>query len=154
MKKTDYRRKLFFDFPELIYERHLSRRQFIKAAGISAFGVALSSPMFLSCTKEHVEQFVNWIAELPELINDYRKKNGQPEIKGNLHSWSDNGNWQGKYGNGNWIGCCYPDDHSKKHCMWDKPKEITGYQGNGYEIAHHGSSTAQGALNSWKSSPD
>jgi hypothetical protein len=181
MKKTDYRRKLFFDFPELIYERHLSRRQFIKAAGISAFGVALSSPMFLSCTKEHVEQFVNWIAELPELINDYRKKNGQPEIKlssklsavamahvrdlstyhpeqicgpnGNLHSWSDNGNWQGKYGNGNWIGCCYPDDHSKKHCMWDKPKEITGYQGNGYEIAHHGSSTAQGALNSWKSSP-
>ena len=81
MKKTDYKKKLFFDFPELIYQRHVSRRQFIKVAGIGAFGAALSSPMFLGCKKEHVEQFVNWIAELPELINDYRKKNGQPEIK-------------------------------------------------------------------------
>jgi len=181
MKKTDDKKNLFIDFPKLVYEWSVSRRQFLKAAGIGAFGAALSSPLLLSCTKEHVEQFVNWIAELPNLINDYRKQNGQPSIKlsgklsavamahvrdlstyhpekicganGNMHSWSDNGNWQGKYGDGHWKGCCYPDDHSNPHCMWDKPNEIASYQGNGYEIAHYGSTTAQGALNSWKNSP-
>ena len=181
MKKKDFKNTLLFDFPELAYNWCVSRRQFIKVAGMGAFGVALGSSMFSGCTKEHVEQFVNWIAELPQLINDYRNQNGLVSIKlsgklsavamahirdlstyhpqqacgagGNLHSWSNNGNWQGKYGDGNWKGCCYPSDHSNKPCMWDKPKEIAGYQSNGYEIAHQGSSTAQGALNSWKNSP-
>ena len=74
--------------------------------------------------------------------------------KGNLHSWSNNGNWQGKYGESAWKGCCYPDDHSNKTCMWEKPKEITNYPDNGYEISHWGSGTvtAQSALASWKTS--
>ena len=33
--------------------------------------------------------------------------------------------------------------------MWDKPKEITGYPGYGYEIAAPGGSLAQSALDSW-----
>lgn len=181
MKKNDNKKHLLFDFSELAYNLCVSRRQFIKAAGMGTFGIAFGSSMFLGCTKEHVEQFVNWIAELPKLINDYRNQKGLPSIKlssklsavafahirdlstyhpeqtcganGNLHSWSNNGNWQGIYGAGNWKGCCYPSDHSNAACMWDKPKEIAGYQSNGYEIAHSGSSTAQGALNSWKNSP-
>ena len=38
--------------------------------------------------------------------------------------------------------------------MWDKPREIANYAGNGYEIAHYTSGvvTAQSALNGWKGS--
>ncbi len=40
--------------------------------------------------------------------------------------------------------------------MWSKPREITGgaYSGNGYEIAHGGSSgvTPEGALRGWRGS--
>ena len=66
----------------------------------------------------------------------------------NLHSWS---------GNGNWSSCCYTSDHARAQCMWDKPRELTSYRGNGYEISHGSTSssykaTAEGALNGWKSS--
>jgi uncharacterized protein YkwD len=39
--------------------------------------------------------------------------------------------------------------------MWDKPKEIAGYEGAGYEIAFFSSGdfTAKLALESWKKSP-
>jgi hypothetical protein len=65
----------------------------------------------------------------------------------NMHSWSSNGTW---------TSCCYTDDHAKASCMWNKPRELTSYQGNGYEIAHgaYGASvTAESALNGWKGSP-
>lgn len=181
MKKSDFRKPLLFDFPKLAFDLCVSRRQFIKSAGMGTLGIAFSSSIFFGCKKEHVEQFVQYVAELPEAINDYRDQNGVPKIKlssklsavafahirdlstyhpektcgsgGNLHSWSNNGNWKGIYGNGNWKGCCYPSNHSNTACMWDKPKEIAGYQSNGYEVAHYGSSTAQSALNSWKNSP-
>lgn len=63
----------------------------------------------------------------------------------NLHSWSDNGNW---------TACCYTSDHAQAACMWDKPRELTDYPGNGYEIAyfHSGEATPAGALNGWKNS--
>jgi uncharacterized protein YkwD len=63
----------------------------------------------------------------------------------NLHSWSDNGNW---------TACCYTSDHAQAACMWNKPRELTDYSGNGYEIAYYssGSATPAGALNGWKSS--
>lgn len=44
----------------------------------------------------------------------------------NLHSWSNKGNW---------AACCYTSDHSKAACMWNKPRELTSYQGDGFEIA-------------------
>ena len=44
----------------------------------------------------------------------------------NMHSWSDRGSWS---------GCCYTDDHAASQCMWDKPRELTRYPGNGFEIA-------------------
>jgi uncharacterized protein YkwD len=64
----------------------------------------------------------------------------------NPHSWS---------GKGKWSSCCYTNDHKKSSCMWVKPKEITGYEGNGFEIAYYssGGANAQEGLDGWKISP-
>lgn len=69
----------------------------------------------------------------------------------NLHSWSDEGPWE---------ACCYTSDHARSSCMWNKPRELTGYSGDGYEIAHGymgdayagNDVTAEGSLKGWKSS--
>ena len=63
----------------------------------------------------------------------------------NMHSWSDQGNW---------AACCYTDDHAKADCMWDKPREMTSYSGNGYEISYMSSDSIkpESALNEWKKS--
>ncbi len=64
----------------------------------------------------------------------------------NPHSWSDKGNWS---------ACCYTSDHKQASCMWDKPKEIAGYEGNGFEIAYYSSAGASASegLDGWKKSP-
>ena len=63
----------------------------------------------------------------------------------NMHSWSNKGTW---------TPCCYTRDHAKAQCMWDKPKELTNYTGNGFEISYwsSGGANARGVLASWKSS--
>ena len=65
----------------------------------------------------------------------------------NLHSWSDKGPWK---------PVCYTDDHAQAELMWNKPKELTSYQGNGFEIAFTGyvdsTAMAEKALATWKSS--
>ena len=111
--------------------------------------------------------------KLYQLINTYRKTHKLPPIplsksltfvaqthakdlatnkpvnsKCNLHSWSDKGNW---------TSCCYTSDHKKATCMWNKPRELTSYKGNGYEISYSGSlendpDIAKNALNTWKAS--
>lgn len=89
-------------------------------------------------------------AALVEQINAYRKKKGLPSIPWsqnlaivaqlhatdlqqfppkspcNMHSWSANGKWK---------PCCYTPDHKEASCMWNKPKELTGYPGQGFEIS-------------------
>lgn len=68
----------------------------------------------------------------------------------NMHSWSESAQWS---------SCCYTADHKQASCMWDKPKELTYYQGNGYEIASSYSNSsgkgtnAEQALKQWKGSP-
>lgn len=64
----------------------------------------------------------------------------------NLHSWSKNGKWK---------SCCYDDDHSNSACMWNKPRELTNYKGDGYEIAVFCSDgiSPELALSLWKTSP-
>ena len=64
----------------------------------------------------------------------------------NTHSWSDKGSW---------TPCCYTPDHKQAACMWNKPREIAGYQSNGFEIAYWSSAGANAveALDGWKSSP-
>ncbi|GAB4345302.1 MAG: hypothetical protein OHK0038_25530 [Flammeovirgaceae bacterium] len=115
---------------------------------------------------------------LYNMINDYRAQHGLPAIplsksltyvaqqhakdlhinrpfttNCNMHSWSAKGAWS---------SCCYTSDHKQADCMWNKPREMTGYQGNGYEISHGYSNyasyagydvTPESSLNGWKSSP-
>ena len=50
----------------------------------------------------------------------------KPQGACSLHSWSRRGGW---------TACCYTLDHLLKECMWHKPRELTPYPGNGYEIA-------------------
>src|SRR5581483_1942246 len=63
----------------------------------------------------------------------------------NLHSWSGKGKWQ---------SCCYTPDHAQKQCMWNKPRELTAYTGNGFEIAAQSSEgiDASQALVLWQGS--
>ena len=114
--------------------------------------------------------------ELYRLINEYRAQRGLPKIKlskslsvvarthaidqaathkyasrCNLHSWSANGKWS---------SCCYTPDHKKAACMWDKPRELTNYQGDGFEISFYSSfiyvtpeAFAKDILDGWKKSP-
>ena len=67
-------------------------------------------------------------------------------IKGNLHSWSANGSW---------TPVVYTSDHHYMYDMWSKPREITNYTGNGYEISakYSGMISPETALNLWKNSP-
>lgn len=63
----------------------------------------------------------------------------------NPHSWSAKGSW---------TSCCYTNDHKQAKCMWDKPKEIAGYESAGYEIAYYSSSGAKAeeGLAGWQKS--
>ncbi len=78
-----------------------------------------------------------------DLAENYSFKAGN---KCNPHSWS---------GKGKWTACCYTSDHKQAECMWNKPREITGYPGNGYEIAYYSTAgaTAEEGLRGWKASP-
>lgn len=69
----------------------------------------------------------------------------------NMHSWSDNGEW---------TACCYTADHRKAQCMWDKPRELTNYTGDGFEISFWSTypyatpeAFAKDILDGWKKSP-
>ena len=118
-------------------------------------------------------QLVNSAEEmrLYELIMEYREGKGLPRIpisrslthvaqvhvkdlyeyyysfeeQCNMHSWSDKGSW---------TPCCYTSDHAAASCMWNKPRELTSYTSEGYEIAYWRSSqlTPESALNGWKNS--
>jgi hypothetical protein len=64
-----------------------------------------------------------------------------------MHSWSDAGTWS---------PCCYTDDHAESQCMWDKPRELTDYPGDGFEISYGAwgmPADPAGALAGWQSSP-
>ncbi len=63
----------------------------------------------------------------------------------NPHSWFENEQWS---------SCCYTNNHKKAKCMWDKPRELTSYQGDGYEILfyHSANATPSAAMNGWKNS--
>jgi len=106
---------------------------------------------------------------LYHMIMDYRKNKGLPSIPlsksltyvaklhvrdldthtfpspANAHSWSADGPWK---------SVMYTPDHAQARLMWDKPRELTRYPGNGFEIAstQPGGATPQTALASWKSS--
>jgi hypothetical protein len=109
--------------------------------------------------------------KLYRLIMEYRKEHGKPEIplskamifvsqthagdlnnnytlnyRCNAHSWSKKGNWS---------PCCYTKDHANAEYSWNKPKELTTYAGDGFEIVYmdNGIPTPQEALEKWKKNP-
>jgi hypothetical protein len=61
----------------------------------------------------------------------------------NLHSWSDKGTW---------TPCCYAKDPNRTNCMWNKPRELTGYMGNGQELIlwENMPASPRGAFDQWR----
>lgn len=114
--------------------------------------------------------------ELYRLINKYRVQKGLPVVtlsaslsyvaqthardqeenfkdgnRCNMHSWSNKGKWS---------ACCYTSDHKKAKCMWDKPRELTNYKSDGFEISFYSTYNydspadfARDILDGWKKSP-
>ena len=78
-------------------------------------------------------------------IDDLRSANAAENDCG-VHSWSDKGNWK---------SCCYSKDPARIACMSNKPKELTGYQGSGYEVVYWSEETAIpiAAMELWRSTP-
>lgn len=78
-------------------------------------------------------------------IDDLRSANAADNDCG-VHSWSDKGNWK---------PCCYSKDPARNACMSNKPKELTGYQGSGYEVVYWSEETATplAAMELWRSTP-
>lgn len=108
--------------------------------------------------------------QLFKLITEYRKSFNLPEIPiskslttvaqthvkdlqinkpvnniCNLHSWSSKGKWK---------PVCYTGDRKSAELMWSKPRELTSYKSDGYEIAFYSSDSVDvlKALKSWKES--
>ena len=79
--------------------------------------------------------------------NTYTPENQRDSrgMKGNLHSWSNHGSW---------TPVVYTSDHEYAANMWSKPRELTSYTGNGYEISswYSGNITPEDALDLWKNS--
>lgn len=96
------------------------------------------APIKLSAKLTQVAQ-----AHARDLAENYKF---DPSNKCNPHSWSSKGKWS---------SCCYTSDHKKAECMWEKPREIAGYNGPGYEIAYYSSAgaSANEGLDGWKRSP-
>lgn len=65
----------------------------------------------------------------------------------NGHSWSNKGRWK---------PCCF--SFANAECSWSKPRELTTYNGSGFEITASispgWSITAQQCFDGWLSSPD
>ena len=79
--------------------------------------------------------------------NTYTPENQRDSrgMQGNLHSWSNHGSW---------TPVAYTSDHEYADNMWSKPRELTSYTGNGYEISssYSGNITPEDALDLWKNS--
>ena len=79
--------------------------------------------------------------------NTYTPENQRDSrgMQGNLHSWSNHGSW---------TPVVYTSDHEYADNMWSKPRELTSYTGNGYEISswYSGNITPEYALDLWKNS--
>ena len=63
-----------------------------------------------------------------------------------IHSWSVGGPW---------TPCCYDMRRPNGKCMWNKPRELSAYQGVGFEIAYRYSAGVRAgrALQTWRDSP-
>jgi hypothetical protein len=146
-----------------------SRRRLLR--GILGGGVGALAATRLGTPRRAAAQSTT--AGIAEVINKYRAEQGLAPIpvsdeltqvakahiadlaanhpedacNGNLHSWSDNGNWTG--------GCYDPNDDTTWPLMWDKPRELTAYPGDGFEVSAWADPaiSAEQALALWVGSP-
>ena len=142
----------------------------------------LSTNLFeISENKSDFDENLTCISEnekaLYEAVNEYRKQHNMKPIplsvsltvvaqshvrdlienkpfddsgKCNPHSWSNKGKWK---------ACCYSSGKDGD-CMWNKPRELTAYDSDGYEIVMHwydesdldAEVPADEALETWKKS--
>jgi hypothetical protein len=148
-------------------QRRNSRRQVLQGVLGGSIGALMLNLRLPSAAAQSTT------AGVAEAINAYRQEQGLPAIPvsdeltrvaqahvadivanhpetacdGNLHSWSNSGNW---------TGGCYSKDKATWPVMWNKPQEIAGYPGRGYEISAWAtpSITAGQALSWWQGSAD
>lgn len=61
----------------------------------------------------------------------------------NLHFWSDRGRWK---------PCCPAGETEELKCMYDKPYELTGYKGKGFELVFYQNSpvSPDGVFEYWR----
>jgi len=73
-------------------------------------------------------------------------ENYQPGGRCNLNSWSKQEGWS---------SCCYLKGHSQADCMWNKPRELTTYPADGFEIVFCSAvnPTPEAAFKHWKNNP-
>ncbi len=122
------------------------------------------------CVNTYAQKLSEDEKKLYDLLMAYRKSKGLPNIplspsltivaqthvkdlqenrpdvgECNGHSWSNKGKW---------TSCCYTKDHKKAECMWSKPRELTSYQGNGFEIACQSETyvSPESSLKGWQGS--
>lgn len=154
----------------LIFLLAFSQFIFAQPAAAVISGVAKSGVITAGAKKIQVNLSPEEL-KLYNLINDYRKSKNLPAIplsfslthvaqqhcidlskfrpanadSCNLHSWSANGKWS---------PVCYTPDHKNVDKVYIKPKELTDYQGYGYEIAyyHSGAANAENSIAGWKTS--
>jgi uncharacterized protein YkwD len=88
------------------------------------------------------------------LVNNYRAENGLPRIPLSCSLCTvANYKIQNGYGH-DWTGRWACDFDSDWNCMWDKPRQLTGYNGNGYEnwAGGSGSMSPSEAFRLWQGS--
>lgn len=134
------------------------------ASGEERSDTALTLPSVAQIRSRSAEMW-----KLTDLINNYRRKHGLSQIPlspkltavaalhakdlaenrpyerhGSLHSWSDDVRWTG--------GAFRKTDKKTHPIMWDKPKEITGYDGYGFEVCAMQVRDLDQALSEWLAS--
>ena len=159
----------FSKYPNVMYKNCLLHM--FRKFGVAIFLLVVVVPSMASESIEITTDEMN----LYELIMQYRKENNLSRIPlspsltyvaqthakdaydhyseipsgCNMHSWSAYGPWE---------KCDYYPDHRNAECMWSKPRELTSYKGDGYEIicSYNPPTIAvldpEGALDCWKSS--
>lgn len=157
-------------------EETVSRRGFLKIAGSGV--LAGSLPLLSGCIPS-LDSLAGEFGELARQINQYRRDHGKTAIpisaklscvafvhifdltvnhpdltyqtdaerarrERPLHSWTP---VEGRSG-----GRFDLADARTYSIMWDKPREIAGYPGRGYEIATYGNTSAADAIRTWEGS--
>lgn len=111
---------------------------------IMRYRASLRLPRIPMC--QHLNQVAAWHVYDLQTIHPTERFRLYPAC--NTHTWSSSSRW---------TGCCFPDNATpaQAKCMWDKPRELSAYRGNGYEIAYWSGGTAapSAAVQWWKGSP-